>query len=260
MIREIYLRNIEDPNYESNILEHSNDVESIIQQIKIILGTEYGQVLGDNKFGVNLKKLVFQTKLPKQKIEQLIQEQDLLNKHKLLLIFLEDMEVDPGLRGLIANKLMAKYQRPVALLLPIVIEQNGEKIKAWSGSARGYENSQLKDFRQFCRDSNLVFLAEGHANAFGLGIYDLDLSSFISWSEEQLQNMEFIPSYYVDFIYSAHDTEATRTILSLGELKYLWGQNIAEPNLALENVNVTKDMITLMSRDKNPTLKISNIS
>ena len=75
MIREIYLRNIEDPNYESNILEHSNDVESIIQQIKIILGTEYGQVLGDNKFGVNLKKLVFQTKLPKQKIEQLIQEQ-----------------------------------------------------------------------------------------------------------------------------------------------------------------------------------------
>lgn len=75
MIREIYLRNIEDPNYQEGILEHSNDVESIIQQIRMILGTDYGQVLGDCNFGVSLKKLVFQTKIPKQKIEQLIQEQ-----------------------------------------------------------------------------------------------------------------------------------------------------------------------------------------
>lgn len=74
MIKEIYLRNINDPYYE-NVLEHSNDIESIIQQVKMILGTENGQVLGDYNFGVNLKKLIFQTTFPKQKIEENIREQ-----------------------------------------------------------------------------------------------------------------------------------------------------------------------------------------
>ena len=69
MIKEIYLRNYNDPYY-TNVLEHSNDTESIIQQVKMILGTENGQVLGDFDFGVNLKKLVFQTTFPKEKIEQ----------------------------------------------------------------------------------------------------------------------------------------------------------------------------------------------
>ena len=45
-------------------------------------------------------------------------------------------------------------------------------------------------------------------------------------------------------------------ILELGCHKELWGQNIDEPLLAVENVPVTKEMLILMSRDKNPTLKI----
>lgn len=39
-------------------------------------------------------------------------------------------------------------------------------------------------------------------------------------------------------------------------MKNLWGQNVDEPLIAVENVAVTKDMITLMARDRNPTLKI----
>jgi phage baseplate assembly protein W len=74
MIKEIYLRNINDPYY-SDVMEHSNDIESIIQQVKMILGTENGQVLGDYNFGANLKKLVFQTSLPTEKLESLIREQ-----------------------------------------------------------------------------------------------------------------------------------------------------------------------------------------
>lgn len=74
MIKEIYLRNYNDPYY-SHIMEHSSDIESIIQQVKMILGTENGQVLGDYNIGINLEKLVFQTSLPKEKIESLIKEQ-----------------------------------------------------------------------------------------------------------------------------------------------------------------------------------------
>ena len=75
MIREIYLRNINDPYYDPSLLEHSSDTEAIIQQVKMILNTENGQVLGDYNFGTNLKKLIFQTNIPKHKIQNLIQEQ-----------------------------------------------------------------------------------------------------------------------------------------------------------------------------------------
>lgn len=183
-------------------------------------------------------------------IENIIQENNLL-KHKVLAIKLDNMSIDRGITGLIANELMSKYKRPVVLLS----KTEHEGLEAWEGSARGYEKSKMKDFRQFVKESNLVFLAEGHANAFGFGIYDKDFESFISWSDEQLKDIEFSPSYKVDFIYSMSDINS-KDILDLGDVKYLWGQNIDEPLIAVENVAVTNDMIGLMSRDKNPTLKI----
>lgn len=183
-------------------------------------------------------------------IENIIQENNLL-KHKVLAIKLDNMSIDRGITGLIANELMSKYKRPVVLLS----KTEHEGLEAWEGSARGYEKSKMKDFRQFVKESNLVFLAEGHANAFGFGIYDKDFESFISWSDEQLKDIEFSPSYKVDFIYSMSDINS-KDILDLGDAKYLWGQNIDEPLIAVENVAVTNDMIGLMSRDKNPTLKI----
>lgn len=183
-------------------------------------------------------------------IENIIQENNLL-EHKVLAIKLDNMSIDRGITGLIANELMSKYKRPVVLLS----KTEHEGLEAWEGSARGYEKSKMKDFRQFVKESNLVFLAEGHANAFGFGIYDKDFESFISWSDKQLKDIEFSPSYKVDFIYSMSDINS-KDILDLGDAKNLWGQNIDEPLIAVENVAVTNDMIGLMSRDKNPTLKI----
>ena len=185
-----------------------------------------------------------------EEIENIIEENNLLN-HKLLLIKLEGIQIDRGITGLIANELMSKYKRPVAILSKTEHEGRG----AWEGSARGYEKSKMNDFRQFVRNSNLVFLAEGHPNAFGIGIYDCDFDKFVEWSDEQLKNIEFSPSYKVDFIYSM-STLNSKDILELGDAKYLWGQSVDEPLIAVENVAVTKDMISLMARDKNPTLKI----
>ena len=72
MIYEIYTRNEQDPYYDPEILEHNNDIESILSQIRIILGTSKGQVLGDYNFGVGIEDLVFTTKVNKTKIEELI--------------------------------------------------------------------------------------------------------------------------------------------------------------------------------------------
>lgn len=40
-------------------------------------------------------------------------------------------------------------------------------------------------------------------------------------------------------------------------MESLWGQEMPEALIAIENVSITKDMLQLMSRDKNPTLKIN---
>ena len=51
---------------------------------------------------------------------------------------------------------------------------------------------------------------------------DKDFDDFISWSDEQLKEIEFSPSYKVDFIYSASNV-SSKDILELGDAKYLWG-------------------------------------
>jgi len=51
-------------------------------------------------------------------IENMIEEQNLLS-HKVLLFLLEPGQVDRNIAGLIANKIMAKYQRPVCLLTKV---------------------------------------------------------------------------------------------------------------------------------------------
>ena len=185
-----------------------------------------------------------------EQVKAIIEDNKLLD-HKILLIKLEHPSFDRGITGLIANKLMAEYQRPVALL--VEVEEDG-KI-AWSGSARGYEKSKLNDFRGFCRDSGLVYLAEGHPNAFGFGILDENFDAFLEYADNTLKDIEFSPSYKVDFIHSVNNFNP-KEILELGNMKNLWGQNVDEPLIAVENVAVTKDMITLMARDRNPTLKI----
>ena len=56
------------------------------------------------------------------------------------------MAVEKTLTGLIANQLMAKYQRPVLLLNKVI---NEDESVSWEGSGRGYDKSRLTDFKEF---------------------------------------------------------------------------------------------------------------
>jgi len=75
MIRDLYIRNPEDPNFKYGILEHSDAIESIITKIKMILGTSPGQVFGDLGFGVGIEDMIFQTKINKTHLEEKIKMQ-----------------------------------------------------------------------------------------------------------------------------------------------------------------------------------------
>ena len=55
-------------------------------------------------------------------LEKKIKEENLLN-HKVLLFLLEPGQIDRNIAGLVANKLMAKYQRPVCVLTKVIEEK-----------------------------------------------------------------------------------------------------------------------------------------
>ena len=199
-------------------------------------------------------------------IEKIIVENNLLDNKILIVCIPSSIYVEKNLTGLIANQLMSKYQRPVLLLNETIqteYAKNANDTKllffnytTWEGSARGYDKSTLSDFRKFCVDSGLIEYAEGHANAFGFGIKNSNLKDFISYCNNTLKDFEFTPCYNVDFIFDANNFNGT-DIIEIAELKSLWGQGIEEPYIALTNIRVNKNNITLMSPDKNPTLKIA---
>ena len=75
MEKEIYIRTPDDPNFVPNIIDYSNEVESTLSQLKMILGTNKGDVFGTYDFGLDLNYLVFGTKLPKEEIRQRLLDQ-----------------------------------------------------------------------------------------------------------------------------------------------------------------------------------------
>ena len=67
MIREIYCKLPSDINYVPNI-ETQDEAFSILQQIKVILGTKHGEVLGSYSFGVNLQEYLFTYNMSREEI------------------------------------------------------------------------------------------------------------------------------------------------------------------------------------------------
>jgi single-stranded-DNA-specific exonuclease len=187
-------------------------------------------------------------------IEQIIETKNLLN-HKFLVIKLEpEHAADRNLTGLIANQLMAKYQRPV-LLLNQVIDPTTKQV-TWEGSGRGYDKSKFDNLREYLKQTNLIMYAEGHANALGVGVTDENFETFINQVDDDLKEFDFTPCTKVDIIFQA-DNFNGNDIVDLAELKHVWGQGVEEPFVAVEHINVTKNNLHLMSADKNPTLKIT---
>ena len=182
-------------------------------------------------------------------IEGIIKSKNLL-ENKILAIQLDkSYSIDRNLTGLIANQLMAKYQRPVLLL--------NQTEDGWEGSGRGYDKSKFDNLREFLNYSGLVMYAEGHANALGVGIRHDSFDEFIAYANKELAAFDFNPCYKVDFIFNANNFKSN-DIIEIAELKGIWGQGVDEPYVALEDIKISKNNITLMGLEKNkPTLKIT---
>ena len=128
---------------------------------------------------------------------------------------------------------------------------------AWEGSARGYDKSALTDFRKWLLENTpQIMYAEGHENAFGVGIREADFQDFEETLYAGLREFDFSLVYKVDAIFQADDFRG-EDIVEVGGLKTFWGKMIDEPYIAIERIKLTPQNTQLMSKDKSPTLKIT---
>lgn len=59
MLKELYVKLPTDNNYERRLECDGEGIQSIIQQVRMVLGTKPGQVLGAPNFGIDLQQYLF---------------------------------------------------------------------------------------------------------------------------------------------------------------------------------------------------------
>ena len=214
-------------------------------------------------------------------LEKMIEEQNLL-EHKVLLFLLEPGQIDRNIAGLIANKFMAKYQRPCCILTKVTERIGGEMIIpqvgplpdeveyvpvktkiSYQGSARGYDKSGITNFKDICAAAPGVMFAEGHQGAFGLGIefgyleeeHGAEVNGeyiiqFLEYTDEVLKDMDSEPTYLVDFIYNGENVPP-QDILDVAHMDDFWGKDFDEPYIVIENLKITKDMFVVYKKKTN---------
>ena len=188
-------------------------------------------------------------------IEKLVEERNLLDNKIVAVQLQRELGMDKNILGLIANILMDKYQRPILLLNETEEEINGEKIPVWAGSARNYKYNEIIDLRMFLSILPEVLYAQGHASAFGVAIPKDKFDAFIEHTNQVLLDMDFSPVYRVDYIFDENCD--AKEFLRINDLKCYYGTGFEEPYIAIADVHVGANNLQLMSKDKNPTLKIT---
>ena len=199
---------------------------------------------------VNAKSKQDKTKLEVvERLEAKIFKHDLL-ENKILFVRLEDTDRFPSeLNGLIAMQLAAKYKKPT-----IVARLNDQGFDR--GSARGMNQSELRDFREFLLSSGYFEYAQGHANAFGVSIPDDKLKDFHNFANEALADIDFGENVYdVNFVRGADSKDLHDLVIDLASQNGIWGQNNNEPVVCVEEILCNPREVRIMGSNQD-TLKI----
>ena len=183
-------------------------------------------------------------------LERLIRINNMMD-NMVLLFLLEPGQVDRNIAGLVANKIMAKYQRPTCVLTKV--EDNG--VVSYQGSARGCDKTGISDFKSICEQTGVTMYTAGHEGAFGLGILKENIPLFLEKTNEILKDTPSEPVYYVDYIYKSNEVNP-QNILDIAHMSNLWGKDIDEALIAVEGLKVTPDMVTIYDK-KTITIKIT---
>ena len=175
-----------------------------------------------------------------------------LDENKILILNADELSVSNNLTGLIAMGIAAKYKKPTMLGR---ISPDGYL----KGSIRGREESELKDFKGFLKDSGYMDFVEGHANAAGFSIKESDIDRLCSYANDELANIDFNEGFYeADFVVQGNYSEITNLVMDIGSQSKLWGQTNDEPVIIIENITIPKSQIQTIGSKKDTVKFVFN--
>lgn len=168
-----------------------------------------------------------------------------LDENKVILVEVEEEEeFDKTLTGLVAMQLNSKYRKPT-----LVLRKSDDGYLR--GSARGNQQSELKDAKQFFEESGFFEYTIGHSNAHGASIHSTKVNDFIAYANEKLANVNFNEGIYeVDFIRYGNSMDLGKIIQELGKESNIFGQENPEPLIAVLNINLMANEIQVIGSNK----------
>ena len=174
-----------------------------------------------------------------------IEAVNMVNNNDKIIIILRDQttQEERNLTGLVANKLMSCYEKPI-LLLSREVEEDG--TISWAGSGRN-NSSYIPSLQEYLKNTGLVDFANGHDNAFGVKISDENVKKLLVYTNEKFNDVSDERSYRVDLIYQGNKID-TADIITLADSGNLWGEGITEPLVAIENLTLTNDKVDLSAK------------
>lgn len=194
-----------------------------------------------------------QTQLQDIAMENIVSkiEDNHLTDNAIIAVVVDPDECEASLAGLCANKIQAQYQHPAMVLRRTKTKEDTEE--KYVGSLRNYSNCSISNMASLCRSTGIPDFVAGHESAAGVGISSSKFSEFIAATNELYKGIDFTPVYWVDYIWD-ENTIDPQAILELGGLE-LYGQEIPESQVVVENIRLSETNVTLMGAKRN-TIKV----
>ncbi len=140
---------------------------------------------------------------------------------KMMVVF---VSTSYGISGLLGNKLLEKYQRPL-----LILKDCGDTYK---GSMRA---TGVDDFRKICNDSGLA-KADGHELASGFEIKKENLNAFIEYVEKELPELN--KNVISDVDVQLDISDVTRKMVDLiKKIDYVSGTNFPSVRVYIDNID-----------------------
>lgn len=184
-------------------------------------------------------------------LEQKIQDNNLLDD-SILVCCCEPGEVEPNIRGLAANKLANKYQRPCLVLTKSKTKDDNEYF--YRGSGRNYGMSEVQDLKAVEESTGLVEYVQGHNNAHGCSISEKNIQPFVNAINEIYKDVPREATYWVDYVWKMNEA-TSGGLLELADMAPFWGQDIPASQVAITDIDLRQCQLRLCG-SKNDTLRL----
>jgi single-stranded-DNA-specific exonuclease len=180
-----------------------------------------------------IKSLKYCKEKQNDKVDEIfaqIKEQAKSQEDKKVMFFvIKNVEDSAGVSGLLANKVLGQYQRPVVITQETV-DQSGEEI--YSGSLRA---TGVEDFSKMVNKTRYA-KAMGHSNAAGFIAKKKNIDKFKDKIEEELKDVEFKQYATVDIQLTQRQI-SKELINNLSALNRISGQGFQPISVMIEDID-----------------------